>query len=376
MRRLLVPALLLCTLLLALPALAGRWGYDPAALPDAPTEEDFSAFEAGSADRIWGFVGGDFSGKDLRALSPSFLARQSFDGATRWPGTDRLPAGFAPHDWLELGKDPGLGVRDLHRAGITGEGVRVAIIDKPIRPTHRELHGRLTYLQVYGDELEGLDPHFHGLACASILAGETVGVAPGAEVIYLATPDVGRNFEFYSHAAMRLIALNAKLPEDGKIRLVSISDGLGRDNPYSKDWTKAQEALAREGIEIVYSDLNVLSGLTWGGALPWSDRAVAGSYAIARFLSDRGVQPEEVILPGDYRTTAGNSGDDAYTWWGDGGYSWAIPYAAGLAALAWQVEPTLTLAQIEEALIATAVDAGDGSRVAQPAAFIDRVRGQ
>ena len=173
---------------------------------------------------------------------------------------------------------------------------------------------------------------------------------------------------------MRLIAVNARLPEDSKIRLVSISDGLGRDNPHQADWTKAREALAKEGIEVVYSDLGVLSGLTWGGALPWSDRAEPSSYAIARFLADRGVEPGEVILPGDYRTTASNSGDDAYTWWGDGGYSWAIPYAAGLAALAWQIAPDLKLAQIEGALISTSVAAGDGSKVVQPKAFIERVR--
>ena len=375
MRRLLIPVLLLSLLLVALPALAGRWGFDPGALPEAPTEADFEAFEQGSAARTWGFVDGDFSGKDLRALSPGFLARQSFDGRTDWPASDRLPAGFAPSDWLELGKDPGLGVRDLHRAGITGEGVTVAVIDKPIRATHRELTGRLTYLQVFADELRGLDPHFHGLACASILAGETVGVAPGAEVIYLATPDVGRNFEFYSRAAMRLIAINEQLPEDGKVRLVSISDGLGRDNPHSQDWKKAREALSKEGIEVLYSDLSSLAGLTWGGAVPWSDRSDPSRYSIATFLRDRGVRSTEVILPGDFRTTAGNASDEAYVWWGDGGYSWAIPYAAGLAALAWQLKPELTLDRIEEALIATAAEIADGSKVVQPAAFIEHVRG-
>ena len=83
----------------------------------------------------------------------------------------------------------------------------------------------------------------------------------------------------------------------------------------------------------------------------------------------------EVILPGDSRTTAGNAADDACVWWGDGGDRWAIPYAAGLAALAWQVRPDRTLREIEAALIAAAVDAGDGAKVVQPKAFIERIRG-
>ncbi len=375
MRRLLVPALLLSTLL-ALPASAARWGYDPATLPEVLTEKDFDAFGLGSPARIWGFIDKDFSGKDLRALSPGFLARQSFDTATRWPTSERLPAGFSPRDWLELGKDPGLGLRDLHRRGITGEGVTVAVIDKPIRATHRELDGRITYLQVYGDELEGLDPHFHGLACASILAGETVGVAPGAHVIYLAVPDVGRNFEYYARAARHLITLNEKLPDADKVRLVSISDGLGRDNPHSEDWKAARSELEEAGIEVVFSDVSSLNGLTWGGAVPWADRSDPSRYAIAHFLRDRGVESTEVILPGDYRTTASNASDDAYVWWGDGGYSWAIPYAAGLAALAWQVRPDRTIHEIEAALLSTATDAAAGAKVVQPAAFIERIQGK
>jgi hypothetical protein len=52
----------------------------------------------------------------------------------------------------------------------------------------------------------------------------------------------------------------------------------------------------------------------------------------------------------------------------------AIPYAAGLAALAWQLEPTLTFAQIEELLRETAGTTQDGRRVITPTAFIEAVK--
>ena len=42
------------------------------------------------------------------------------------------------------------------------------------------------------------------------------------------------------------------------------------------------------------------------------------------------------------RTTASPSGIDEYVFYSDGGWSWAIPYIAGLYALAVQVDPTIT----------------------------------
>jgi hypothetical protein len=42
------------------------------------------------------------------------LKELDFDSLTEWPGPDKLPAGFDPGRLLEVGKDPGLGVRRLH----------------------------------------------------------------------------------------------------------------------------------------------------------------------------------------------------------------------------------------------------------------------
>lgn len=75
----------------------------------------------------------------------------------------------------------------------------VAVVDKPIRHTHREFQGRIHYYEVFDGEEEGRVPHFHGIVCASILAGETVGVAPGATTHYFAAPDAGENFNYESH---------------------------------------------------------------------------------------------------------------------------------------------------------------------------------
>ncbi|HSG82699.1 MAG TPA: S8 family serine peptidase, partial [Gemmatimonadota bacterium] len=307
-------------------------------------------------------------------LSPAYISETTFDQNTRWPAAARLPEGFVTADWMERARDPGLGVRELHRQGITGSGVVVAVIDKPIRHQHQEFGDRIRYHEVFEGSSRGHTPHFHGIACASILAGRTVGVAPEATIHYFATPDVGENFHYYSIAVDSIIAVNRSLPEAERIRLVSISDGMGRDNPYRNEWATALEKLAAAGIEIIYSARGKLDGFTWGGSPPYSDRNDAATYRLALYLRGQEVSPERIIIPADYRTTASNIADAPYIYWGTGGWSWAMPYAAGLTALAWQVAPDLTLAEIENLLRETAVPAGDGLRVVQPLEFMKRVR--
>ena len=114
------------------------------------------------------------------------------------------------------------------------------------------------------------------------------------------------------------------------------------------------ERLRGADVEVVYSSRDRLDAFTWGGVAPYEDREVAANYQLALYFAGRDVLRDRIILPGDYRTTASNKSEDLYIYWGTGGWSWAIPYAAGLAALAWQLEPTLTFAEIEGLLSHTA----------------------
>lgn len=44
---------------------------------------------------------------------------------------------------MENGKNPGLGIRELHKQGITGKGVNVAIIDQNLLLHHPEFSGKI-----------------------------------------------------------------------------------------------------------------------------------------------------------------------------------------------------------------------------------------
>jgi subtilisin family serine protease len=346
----------------------GPCGFLPDQLPANVTQQVLVDIATDHVNQIWGFIGRDYAGKAFAELSLPFLSLQAFDQQTRWPTADRLPIGFDPEGWLDIGRDPGLQVRELNLQNLTGTGVALAVIDKPILSTHTELQGRITYIDVFGSDDR---THFHGIACASILAGKTCGVAPEASLYYFAVPDNGQNFLNYSVAVERLVKINRDLPGDKKIRLVSISDGM--IGPYQKEWDFAKNELKAADIELIYSCNDILAGFAWGGCPPFLDRQNLLSYDFSPFWKQRQLPKDAIIIPAGYRTTASNAGSDVYVYWGNGDKSWAIPYVAGLAALAWQARPLLTYQQIENLLRETAFERPDRSRVIQPVAFMDAV---
>ena len=89
--------------------------YEPN--PNDPWQMDLRAYDLSTLD-----------------LSSSLydLLYASFDDRTIWPPDDRMPQGFDRQCIMELGTDPGLGVRDLHTLRITGKDVGIAIIDSPL----------------------------------------------------------------------------------------------------------------------------------------------------------------------------------------------------------------------------------------------------
>jgi hypothetical protein len=86
--------------------------------------------------------GCDLSKLDLRN-SINDLLYASFDDRTVWPVPNRMPSDFDSKRIMELGKNPGLGVHSLHKRGITGRGVGIAILDQPLLVDHQEYGDRL-----------------------------------------------------------------------------------------------------------------------------------------------------------------------------------------------------------------------------------------
>jgi hypothetical protein len=300
--------------------------------------------------------GCDLSGLDLTGRLDD-LFHASFDDGTRWPPAERRPEGFDPKRIMTMGRNPGLGIRPLHQQGITGRGVGIAILDQPLLVDHREYADRL---RLY-EEID-LPPEWpasmHGPAVASIAVGKTVGVAPEADLYYIGQFNgkfvegkASWDFESLARGVNRVLEINEQLPVERKIRVISISVGWG---PSQKGYQQIAEAANKAkvaGMLVICSSVEQVHGFRFHGLgrPPLADPNDFTAYGPGSWwarLFDEGdpfhAGSNQLLVPMDARTTASPTGVDEYAFYGDGGWSWSIPYIAGVYALAVQVEPKIT----------------------------------
>jgi len=285
------------------------------------------------------------------------LFHASFDDRTKWPRPERMPEGFDCERIMALGKDPGLGVRTLHRQGITGRGVGLAILDQPLLVDHQEYADRIRLYEEINIP-DGMETQMHGPAVASIAVGKTVGVAPQSDLYYIGQFN-GENvdgqftwtFESLARGVNRVLEINEQLPPERKIRVISISVGW---SPSQKGYEQIREAANKAraaGMLVICSSVEAVHGFRFHGlgrhllANPDDFTAYGpGSWWARRF--DEGnpkhAEPNRLLVPMDARTTASPTGVDEYVFYAEGGWSWSIPYIAGVYALTAQVEPEIT----------------------------------
>jgi len=285
----------------------------------------------------------DLSGLDFTDRREDLLYA-TFDTRTVWPAASNLPPDFAPDVIMEMGKNPGLGVRSLHAQGITGRGIGIGIIDQALLVEHEEYAERLMWYEELvfpGTSPAGL----HGPAVASLAVGKTVGVAPEAHLYYLNPGPalVHLDVHYYAQAVRRLLALNAQLPSENRIRVISISTGWLPGFPGYEDMRDAVAEAEAAGILVVHGG-NGPMGL---GRPPLADPDNFSSYGPGLYWAPNlyaGTLHEEdaLLAPMESRTVAAPASPYHYTFHRSGGLSWIPPYTAGLYALAAQVYPDLT----------------------------------
>lgn len=301
-------------------------------------------------------AGVDLRGLNLNALDLTDAVEDlfycDFDSRTVWPAGDRLPPGFSPEQIMGLGKNPGLGLRRLHEQGVTGRGIGIAIIDQTLLAGHQEYAGRLRWYEeigVFSDQPAAM----HGSAVASIAVGRSVGVAPEADLYYIAGSDFPYYLFNFSQGIRRIIQINESLPADRKIRVISISSGWSPNIPGYYEMVAAVNEARTQGIFVISSDLEQDYGFRFHGLgrLPLDDPDDFEAYKPGMFWADDFYRSGEMLpdfyagrlfVPMDSRTTAGPGGKDEYVFYRAAGWSWSIPYLAGLYALAAQVDPSIT----------------------------------
>jgi subtilisin family serine protease len=283
------------------------------------------------------------------------LLYASFDTKTQWPSADKMPRDFDWQKIMDMGKNPGLGIRALHEKGITGQGVGIAIIDQTLLVDHVEYKDQIRVYEEAEDLIDGWrETQMHGPAVASIAVGKTVGVAPAADLYYIATGDCGgatsiEDFDFSCDAksVRRIIEINQSLPEGRKIRVLSMSIGWDPRNKGYTEITAAVDAAKAAGIFVISSSISETYGLYFHGLgrNPLVDPDQFHAYEPGMWWSKnfyaKGMNQPRLLVPMDARTTASPTGVEDYVYYRTGGWSWSIPYLAGMYALAIQIKPDI-----------------------------------
>ena len=314
---------------------------------------------------------------DLRKYGPlnaSLIETLWFNQNTIWLPRDSEIA----KEILELGKNPGFGIRSLHDQGFTGKGVIVAIIDQEVNIDHAEFQGKIAR---YVDNEAGqplVAGSMHGPAVISLLVDDNIGTAPDAKVYYVAVPSWTGDAKYYAEALDWIIEQNKKLPEGEKIRAVSVSaalSGIWSDFSKNKDlWDAAFNKATETGVLVL--DCSYEEGIT----LPCTydlHNPDDVSECLPNYLGTPNSPHQRLFIPTS-RTTAFEDGEKGsiygYQFTGMGGISWTIPYLTGVLAMGWQINPNLSNSQIIELLYDSAYKTDEGLLIINPPAFITSIK--
>ncbi len=342
----------------------------------------------------------DLRSRDVAALDltgrVSDLLHADFDDGPRWPAV--LPAGFEPPKFQKLGLNPGLGVRQLHRRGFTGKGIGIGIIDQPLLVDHVEYRDRVRLYEEIHVLTAEPNAAMHGAAVASLAAGKTVGVAPEAELYFIAETHgeikdgkFDWDFKPLAQSIERLLDLNRQLPSANRIRVISISVGWSPDQKGFAEANAAVQRATREGVFVISTALEQTPHLAFHGlgSEPLNDPDMFESYGLGSwwatsFLngSRRFPPGQRLLVPMDGRTTARPPGAAEYVHYAGGGWSWSVPYLAGLYAVACQVRKDISPSRFWETALKTGrtvkvthgLETLELGAIADPVALMDALR--
>lgn len=256
------------------------------------------------------------------------------------------------------------------RAGITGKGVTVAVLDTGIDATHPDLRGKVVGAQDFSGSGSTVDHFGHGTHVAATIVGTGAasggarkGVAYDARLLVgKVLDDSGSGSDSGVMAGMEWAAPKAKIinmslgnsvPSDGTDPMSAEVDLLSRDdhtlfviaagNSGPADSTMGSPGSAGTALTVgAVDDKNRLASFSSRGPL-------TGSLAIKPELDAPGVNIVEARAAG---TAMGTPINAEYTM--ASGTSMATPHVAGVAALVAQRHPEWTGTQIKAAVVDSA----------------------
>ena len=243
------------------------------------------------------------------------------------------------------------------KSGKKGQNVKIAVFDTGIEANHPEIRGKVAESYVFNsrgpaieETTEFKDTDGHGTHVAGLICGNTIGVAPEAELINLTMLPRGLGFPLNFAFSLEWLLYR---PD---IRIVNISAGVPAR--YREQMSGAIDdlllfgilpicAIGNEGRDRTRSPGNCQGVLSVGATN--KDGKVWGSSSSATMKVDN--QEYDVpylVAPGaEVYSSVMGGGYEAWS-----GTSMATPIVAGVAALIIEENPDITAPDLKEALLA------------------------
>ena len=317
---------------------------------DLPKTLEPSFVDSLSNDDLFGIKGiWQLSYRDLRAER---ITINNADELSRFTFNDETVFPLELSDMAGKVMEDGKAGRISNHFGLTGKGVKIAVIDKPLNPMHKEFESRLEVIKVEPENENHDSLDFHGMTCASLLAGKTCGTAPEAVIKYFQIPDSGDRAEISKYALKALkmiVAYNMENATD-PIRLVSWSGGFTKEDMQERN--DCSRVLAQMGCYLIDATMFMrnFGGIDFN---PYADRD-EDKYSLNKWQLDNYERNKErpefpewfnncCYVPSSRCTAASDDIVDGYIHWGKAvSESWTIPQTVGAMALCLQKRPDLT----------------------------------
>ncbi|HSA49421.1 MAG TPA: S8 family serine peptidase [Yinghuangia sp.] len=372
-----------------------RQGYDDRSMPVLPLivrYDDTPSARATAMPEARASVGRTATvDRELPSIQGQAVSERKADAAEFWrsvaapapgarlaPGAkpDALTPGIA-HIWLDgriqasLDQSvPHIGAPQAWDGGWTGAGVRTAVLDTGIDPTHPDLADAVVGSADFTENPNGaVDTNGHGTHVASIITGNGAasqgryaGVAPDTQLLIGRVLDdegagwqsrliAGMEWAVAQQARVVNISLGAA-PTDGTDPMSLAVDALS-----ASSGTLFVIAAGNDGAPgTINAPAAAASALAVGAVTPDDD--IADFSSRGPRTGDHAVKPE-ITAPGvgivaarAAGTSHGEPVDDNYT--AMSGTSMAAPHVAGAAAVLAQRHPDWTGRQLKDALVGSA----------------------
>lgn len=258
------------------------------------------------------------------------------------------------------------------QCGVSGQGVKIAIVDTGIDQAHPDFQGQI--LNTYDNTGQSVqDGCGHGTHCASIAAGSGAasqgiyrGVAPGASLL------IAKVLRNDGSGMMSDVMDGVEWAVDQGAQIISLSLGEVGSSDGNDPLSELCEAAIQRGVVVCVAAGNEgPMGYSIGSPAAAPHVITVGAASdldrIAEFSSrgptaDGRLKPD-LVLPGvdiiaarAHGTSMGTPVNDYYT--SASGTSMATPHAAGISALLLQVKPQLAPEEIRSRLMSTAINLG------------------